>query len=77
MLVFINTENGTAIESQRSAKQLRDAEGEVQQIAAKIAAGEFEAKPGMGCAYCSYHSICPAKEEPLPRPAAERAVGVN
>jgi RecB family exonuclease len=72
-LVFVNLENGAAIESQRSFKQLRDAEILVREIAAKIAAGEFEPKPGNGCSRCSYHSICPAQEEPLPRPAMSAA----
>ena len=76
-LVFINLQNGTAIESRRTAEQLRDAEDRVAAIAAKIAAGEFEPKPGAGCVRCSYHSICPVHEEPLPRPAAERVTSVN
>ena len=71
-LVFLNLENGAAIESQRSAKELQEAERRVEEIAAKIAAGEFDPKPNNGCARCSYHCICPAQEEPLPRPAAER-----
>jgi len=75
-LVFVNLENGAAIESQRSEKELHNAEALVQEIAKKIAAGEFEPKPSNGCSRCSYRSICPAQEEPLPRPA-ERAVGVN
>ena len=75
-LVFVNLTNGTAIESQRSEKQLQDAEALVQDIAARIAAGEFEPDPGPGCARCSYHSICPAQEEPLPRPA-RHAVSVH
>ncbi len=75
-LVFVNLENGVAIESQRSEKELRNAEALVQEIATKIAAGEFEPKPSNGCLRCSYRSICPAQEEPLLRPV-ERAVGVN
>ena len=75
-LVFINLENSTAIESQRSEKDLRDAEAGVAAIATRIAAGEFDPKPGFGCAYCSYRSICPKHEEPLPQPV-KRAVGVN
>ncbi|HLX79815.1 MAG TPA: ATP-dependent DNA helicase [Burkholderiales bacterium] len=75
-LVFVNLSNNTALESQRSEKQLQEAEALVQEIAAKIAAGEFEPKPSGACWRCSYHSICPAKEEPLPRPA-RHAVSVN
>jgi putative RecB family exonuclease len=67
-LVFINLENGTAIESRRTPKELLDAEGEVRTIAAKIAAGDFEPRPSGACAWCSYQSICPKKEAPLPRP---------
>ncbi len=76
-LVFINLRNGTAIESRRTPEQLREAESCVSSIAARIAAGEFEPKTGAGCAWCSYHSICPEHEEPLPRPAAELAAQMN
>ena len=75
-LVFLNLQNGAAVESQRSLKQLRDAQTLVQEIAAKIVAGEFEPKPSQGCARCSYNSICPEQEEPLARPA-KHAVSVN
>ena len=75
-LVFVNLENGAAVESQRSDKQLREAQTEVQDIAQKIANGEFEPKPNSGCDRCSYHSICPAQEESLPRPA-KRAASIH
>ena len=76
-LVLINLQNGTGIESRRTPDELRQAEARVSAIAAKIAAGQFEPKPGGGCVRCSYHSICPLHEEPLPRPAAERVANVN
>ena len=76
-LVFINLENGSAIESQRTAKQLLDAEEQVRTIAARIASGEFEPKPGQVCFWCSYRSICPRQEKPLPRPAQPQAAIVN
>lgn len=76
-LVFINLQNGTAIESKRTPGQLRQAEAKVSDIAAKIAAGEFEAKRGPGCMRCCYHSICPAQEEPLPQRAASNAPPKN
>ena len=72
-LVFINLKNGTAIESRRTPEQLREAEMGVSSIAARIAAGEFEPKPSAACSRCSYHSLCPVHEEPLPRPAANSA----
>jgi RecB family exonuclease len=64
-LVFINLTNGAA------------AELKIVDIAAKIAAGDFEPNPGSRCYWCSYNSICPEQEEPLPRPAVERAVTVH
>ncbi len=76
-LVFINLENGTAIESRRTLKQLSEAEEQVRTIAAKIAAGEFDPKRSGACSWCSYQTICPKHEEPLPRPAAPEAAKVN
>ncbi len=76
-LVFINLENGTAIESRRTPKELLAAEEEVKTMAAKIAAGEFDPRPSGACAWCSYQSICPTQEEPLPRPTASSAAKVN
>jgi ATP-dependent exoDNAse (exonuclease V) beta subunit len=76
-LVFINLQNGIAIESRRSAQQLLEAEKLVADVAAKIAAGEFDPDPGPGCRRCSYHSICPEQEAPLLTPLARRAAKVN
>jgi RecB family exonuclease len=76
-LVLINLENGTAIESRRTPKELLAAEEEVKTIAAKIAAGEFDPRPSGACAWCSYQSICPTQEEPLPRPTTSNAAKVN
>ena len=76
-LVFINLENGAAIQSQRTPKQLLEAEEQVRTIAANIAAGEFDPNPGKVCPWCSYRLICPAQEEPLPRPAAAQTAKAN
>ncbi|HUI84276.1 MAG TPA: ATP-dependent DNA helicase [Candidatus Binatia bacterium] len=76
-LVFVNLKDGTAVESHRSPEQLREAEARVTTIAARIAAGEFEARPNSQCARCSYHSICPRHEEPLPRPGAAQVATIN
>ena len=76
-LVFINLDNGAAVESRRTAKQLSEAEEEVRTIAAQIAAGEFDPRPSGNCFRCSYQTICPTQEEPLPRPAAAKTAKVN
>jgi len=65
-LVFISLENCTAVASSRTAADLTKTEGKVVDVAANIAAGEFEPKPGMVCNGCSYHSICPAHEVEAP-----------
>jgi DNA helicase-2/ATP-dependent DNA helicase PcrA len=76
-LVFINLQNGSAVESQRSPQQLLEAENKVAEVAAKIIAGEFDPKPSQGCGRCSYHSICPAQEAPLSTPPASRPAKVT
>src|SRR5271165_4348286 len=65
-LVFINLENCTAVQAPRSAKQLLSTEDKVIDVARRIAAGEFEPKPGQACYSCSYQSICPAHEVEAP-----------
>ncbi len=61
-LVFINLENCSAVHSSRSEGDLLKTEQKVVEVAGKIAAGEFEPRPGLGCNGCSYRSICPAHE---------------
>jgi len=46
-------------------------------VAVRIAAGEFEPKPGQQCNGCSYHSICPAHEALALVPAGPLATKVN
>ena len=76
-LVFINLQNGIAVEAQRSPQQLLEAENKVAVVAARIAAGEFDPKPSQACARCSYHSICPEQEAPLTISPAQRSAKVN
>ena len=38
---------------------------EVEEVARKIAAQEFDAKPGFYCTFCAYRSLCPATEKRL------------
>ena len=39
------------------------AKARVQEVAEKIAAGKFPAKPGYQCAFCPYRNLCPATEK--------------
>jgi DNA helicase II / ATP-dependent DNA helicase PcrA len=61
-LVFYNLEENSAVESSRSETQLNDAKCKIEQVADKIAAGYFPAKPGFHCRFCAYRSLCPATE---------------
>jgi len=76
-LVFVNLENCTAVESSRTADQLRETENKVVEVASKIAAGEFDPDPGPVCKGCSYHSICPAHEVMAFMPVGQLAATVN
>jgi DNA helicase II / ATP-dependent DNA helicase PcrA len=76
-LVFINLENCTAVQSSRSPKELIVTERKVVEVARKIAAGEFEPKPGFGCNSCSYHSICPEHEAVAFVPAEQQTAQVK
>jgi ATP-dependent exoDNAse (exonuclease V) beta subunit len=64
-LVFYNLETNSEVATTRSGKQLADAELSVQNVAAGIAAGIFDPRPGRHCARCTYNAICPAQERRL------------
>ena len=76
-LVFVNLRDGTAVETNRSEADLRSAESKVIDVAARIADGQFEAKPGSHCRFCSYHSICPEKEVVISTPSADLEVAAD
>ena len=62
-LVFYNLEENSVVVTSRNEIQLEEAKGKVEQVAGKIAAGEFRAKPGFHCRFCAYRSLCPATEK--------------
>lgn len=64
-LVFYNLETNQAIATERSQKQLDEAEKQVRIAAENIAQGHFDANPGWHCRWCSYRSLCPETEERL------------
>ena len=70
MLVLQNLEDNSSVATTRSADELRETETKIAGVAAGIAAGEFEARPGRHCSWCAYRTICPEKEVNLP-PVAE------
>jgi DNA helicase II / ATP-dependent DNA helicase PcrA len=76
-LVFHNLEGNSSISSQRTDVQLQEAQLHVEDIAAKISAGNFEPKPGFHCAWCAYRSLCPKTEKRIPELLAVSVTGQN
>jgi ATP-dependent DNA helicase UvrD/PcrA len=64
-IVFYNLEENSSVVTRRSEAQLQDCKREVEEVARKIAAEEFDAKPGFYCTFCAYRSLCPATEKRL------------
>ncbi len=62
-LVFFNLEESGGVVTHRTDAQLEDARYKVESVAANISAGEFTAKTGHHCQWCSYRTICPATEK--------------
>jgi len=65
-LVFHNLEGNVPVFTSRVDSDLIDASERVEAAAEKIAAGHFPAKTGYHCGFCSYRSLCPAKEKRIP-----------
>jgi len=61
-VIFENLEDRSTVATTRTPAQLRKAEEKIAEVAAQIASGEFDAKPGFHCGWCSYSMICPEQE---------------
>jgi DNA helicase-2/ATP-dependent DNA helicase PcrA len=64
-IVFYNLEENSAVVTRRSESQLQECKHKVEEVAGKIAAEDFDAKPGFYCTFCAYRSLCPATEKRL------------
>ena len=62
-LTFYNLTTNEAVSATRDNKQLKEAVGDVQEVAEQIRAGEFSAHPGFYCRTCEYQPLCPAHEQ--------------
>ncbi len=73
-LVFYNLVNNEAVESTRDAKSLTATKARIAEVADRIRAGDFSAKPGFACGYCDYKPLCPAHEQLISiQPAAPKS----
>jgi DNA helicase-2/ATP-dependent DNA helicase PcrA len=62
-LVFYNLVNNEAVASTRDLKSLGATKARIADVADRIRAGDFSAKPGFSCGYCDYKPLCPAHEQ--------------
>jgi len=62
-LVLINVQDSSQASTFRTAKQLNDAQQEIQEAAEGIARGEFDPTPGQHCRWCDFRRLCPATEQ--------------
>jgi len=62
-LVFINVQDRSEAVAYRTAKQLGDAQQEIEKAAEGIGRGEFEPKTGQHCRWCDFQRLCPATEQ--------------
>jgi RecB family exonuclease len=62
-LVLYNLAENTSVAAKRTAAQLEEARHKVEEVAGKVADGQFEPKTGFHCRFCAYRSLCPATEK--------------
>jgi DNA helicase-2/ATP-dependent DNA helicase PcrA len=62
-LVFYNLTTNEAVGTTRDAKALAKAKQTVAEVADRIRAKDFGAKPGFNCKYCDFEPLCPAHEQ--------------
>jgi DNA helicase II / ATP-dependent DNA helicase PcrA len=73
-LVFYNLEENSAVTTARSKLALDAAQAQVQEVATRIEAGQFDPKPGYHCRLCPYRNLCPATEKQVhTTPPAKKA----
>jgi RecB family exonuclease len=72
-LIFYNLHENSAVATTRDTLELEQAKAKVLDVADRIAAGEFDAKPGYHCRFCPYRNLCPATEKPVHAVPAKQA----
>ena len=76
-LILYNLENNTPVCSTRTDAELEAAKLRVEEVAERIARGEFPSKPGYHCAFCPYRNLCPATEKAVAAPQKKSASRIN
>jgi superfamily I DNA/RNA helicase len=70
-VMFYNLEENSSAVTRRSESQLQECKLKVAEVAQKITAEQFDAKPGFYCSFCAYRTLCPATEKRLYTIAAD------
>ena len=76
-LVLHSLDGNVEVSTTRSEKQLQEAKMKVEEIASKIANGQFIAKPGVQCGFCAYRLLCPKKEKRVPELVALAGIAAS
>ena len=76
-LVFYNLEENSAVTTERGPLQIEEAKMKVLNVAERIAAGQFDPKPGYHCRFCPYRNLCPATERPVFSPELAKKAATN
>jgi DNA helicase-2/ATP-dependent DNA helicase PcrA len=76
-LILYNLENNTPVCSTRTDAELEAAKLRVEEVAERIARGEFPSKAGYHCAFCPYRNLCPATEKAVAAPQKKSASRIN
>ncbi|HZR58664.1 MAG TPA: ATP-dependent DNA helicase [Terriglobales bacterium] len=74
-LAFYNLQENSNVITERGGLALKEAELKVQNVADRIAAGDFKATPGFYCNFCAYRNLCPATEKRIYTIAAIQKAG--
>jgi DNA helicase-2/ATP-dependent DNA helicase PcrA len=72
-LILYNLMTNEPVVTTRDAKALAATKDTIADVARQIRAREFPVKPGFGCRYCDYKTLCPAHEQLVPIRAAVKA----
>jgi DNA helicase-2/ATP-dependent DNA helicase PcrA len=76
-LVFYNLMTNEGVVATRDAKALNETRDKIAEVADRIRARDFSAKPGFGCGFCDYKPLCPAHEQLISIRPSQLAAGAK
>ncbi len=76
-LVLYNLADNSTVETSRTKAELESARERVQEVASRIAQGDFDPTPGYHCRSCAYRRLCPATEQDVALPVRAAEAGAS